>query len=163
MSAPINKTQAKALDHSVKHIIAEMEYRDYRIIQTDDEHLVGQLDAAGFRLREGFVVRDAFDEPVFPIGMSWFYTPYDAIAAIEMLDTILPAIKEDQPATALQFEYGTMWAYRRAFHFPYFAIIKLRGMVSAAAAFGDDLKTSEVNELLHALHQNVCQSQGGVK
>lgn len=163
MSAPLNRTQAKTIDHTVKNVIASMSYRDYQIIQTDDPNLVGQADAVGFRIREGFVVRDAFGDPVFPIGMSWFYTPYDAISAVEMLDTILPQIKEGQPATSLQYEWGLLWQHRLRFHLVYATLVGLRAMCDEATTFGDDtIKVSDLSDKLHLLRQSVAQARGGV-
>jgi hypothetical protein len=157
----VKAAAAPRMDLTVRNIIAEISYRDLRVIQTDDKHLVGQEDAAGFRVREGFVVRDDFDDAVLPPGLSWFYSPYDAIGAIEMRDLILPAIKESQPATTLTYEYNLMMQYRYKFPRVYAALNSLQVMCDEAATFGDDtLKAEDVRKLLHNLRVDIGAKNG---
>jgi hypothetical protein len=166
MSAPWRAPKAsagKAIDMTVApaSIIAETEHREYRVIQTNDPKFVGQADCAGFKISEGFVVRDAFDEPVLPNVIPWFYSPWDAIAAIEMLDTVVPAIKEGEPATTLVYEYTLMWQYRQHFHQVYAALHSLQTLCDDAATFGDDtLQVKDVRAVLHNLRQRVAGPSG---
>lgn len=142
---------------SIKH---ETSYRGYRIVQTDDPAVVGSKfpDKHGFTIDVGFVVMDEFDEIVFPVGLHWFWTPEDAIAAIELLDTILPTIKEGTPATTLLYEYGVMRAYRREFWHAYHALADIQKMCDDAAAFGDDPR-EDIVKRLHFLRQQVAQGR----
>jgi hypothetical protein len=142
------------------NIIHEVSYRDRRICLTDDANLVGQFhpDQWGFTTDRGYVVLDAFDEHVFPAGMHWFYTPDDAVNAIEMLDTILPTIQKGTPATTLLYEYGVMRAYRREFWITYNALARMQNILDDAVAFGDDATATLVTEL-HALRQAVAQGR----
>jgi hypothetical protein len=159
----MNRAAAKRLDMTVKNILGELEYRGLRIIHTDDKNLVGQEDAAGFTITSGFVVRDEFDEPVMPIGMSWFYTPYDAIAAIEMRDLVVPAIKETQPATTLTYEWNLMMQYRLKFPRVFAFLNSLQVACDEASTFGDDnIKALDIAKMLHVLRQDVA-ARGGVK
>ena len=142
---------------SIKH---ETMYRGYRIVQTDDPKVVGQPhpDKWGFTIDTGFVVLDEFDENVFPVGMHWFYTPDDAASAIEMLDTILPTIKDRSPSTTLLYEYGLMRTYRREFWHAYSALVDIQKTCDDAAAFGDDPR-EDIVKRLHFLRQQVAQGR----
>lgn len=142
---------------SIKH---EVKYRDYRIVQTDDPKVIGpgNPDKWGFAIGQGFVVMDEFDENVFPVGMHWFYTPDDAAAAIEMLDTILPIIKDRTPATTLLYEYGLMRTYRREFWHSYRALQEIQKACDDAATFGDNPR-EEIASRLHFLRQQVAQGK----
>jgi hypothetical protein len=142
------------------NILHEINYRDYRIVQTDDRALVGSLypDKFGFAATSGFVVLDAFDEHVFPAGMHWFFTPEDAVSAIEMLDTILPGIKESQPCTTLLYEYSTMRQYRREFWITYNAIARMQAICDEAKRF-DDNPVDEMQKCLSGLRAAVSQGR----
>jgi hypothetical protein len=142
-----------------RNIIHEVPYRDYRIVLTDDNALVGQQypDKWGFTTDRGFVVLDSFDEHVFPAGVHWFYTPEDAVAAIEMLDTVLPTIKEAHPSTHT-YEYGVMRSYRREFWQVFLALVKIQHAVDEASQF-DENPAVAIREILHTLRQNVAQGR----
>lgn len=142
------------------NIIHEVEYRGRRICCTNDAKLVGQShpDKWGFTTDRGYVVLDDFDEHVFPAGMHWFYTPDDAACAVEMLDTILPTLKEGQPATTLMYEYGVMRRYRQEFWSTYHALALIQKTCDDALAFDEDA-TSAVRTTLHALRQAVAQGR----
>ena len=143
-----------------KTILHEVPYRDYRIVLTDDRRLVGSTypDKFGFAVDRGFVVLDSFDEHVFPAGVHWFYTPDDAVAAIEMLDSVLPTIKETQPATTHTHEYGVMRSYRREFWQVFLALVKIQQKVDEAAQF-DENPADDIRTILHTLRQAVAQGR----
>jgi hypothetical protein len=144
-----------------KRIIQEVAYRDRRIVYTDDPKLVGSQhpDKWGFTCDRGFVVLDDFDENVLPIGMHWFFTADDAAAAIEMLDLVLPTIKEDQPCTTLLYEYGLLRSYRREFGSVYHTIVMIQKDIDDAAAFEENPAES-IKKRLHLLRQNAAQGKG---
>jgi hypothetical protein len=150
----------KPLTVDLSRILHEVEYRDRRIVCTDDPKVVGpgHPDKWGFTVDRGFVVLDDFDEIVFPIGMHWFYTPDDAAAAIEMLDHIFPAIKEDQPPTTLLYEYGLMRQYRKEFWYTYGAIVDIQKALDSAKAF-DENPAETISKRLHLLRQAVAQGK----
>jgi hypothetical protein len=150
----------KPLTVDPSRIIHEVEYRDRRIALTDDPKLLGPAypDKYGFTIERGFIVIDAFDEIVFPIGMHWFYTPDDAVAAIEMLDTILPGIKEDQAATTLLYEYGLMRQYRKEFWYTYGAVVDIQRALDKAKTF-DENPAETISKRLHLLRQAVAQGR----
>lgn len=140
-------------------ITHEFEYRGYRVVQTDDPAmLTAHPDKWGFVPSQAYVVINAFDEHVMPIGMHWFYTPDDAVAAIEMLDTILPQIKEGQAFTTLLHEYGVMRAYRREFAEVYRTLLNIKAKIDAARAF-DDNPAEDIDKELHLLRQNVARGR----
>lgn len=146
-----------------KNIIHEVEYRGRRIVLTDDKNLVGQPnpDAWGFTTDRGYVVLDEFDEHVFPIGQHWFYTPYDAAAAIELLDSALPEIKTAQPHTTFTYEYGVMRRYRADFGLTYKALVDIQNKIDEAKQF-DDNPTQAIADILHLLRQNVARSRSSI-
>lgn len=145
-----------------QNIIHETPYRGYRIVCTDDPNLVGQQypDKWGFTTDRGFVVLDDFEENVFPVGMHWFYTPEDAAAAIEMLDTILPIIKTRVPATSLRHEFFLMQQYRREFWSVYAALQKIDSACDdAQQGLDENRAATNIKAILHNLRQNVAQSR----
>lgn len=139
-------------------ILGETQHRGMRIIHTNDPRLVGQKDLAGFDITQGFIVLDEFDDPVLPPLMSWFYTPYDAIMAIEMRDIAMPDIKASQPATSFQYEYGLMWQYRQNFDAVYHALNRIQAACDEGDSFGEDPST-QIKEILHTLRQRVAQAR----
>src|SRR5690606_28411683 len=67
----------------------EFEWRGYRIIHTTDKKLIGETkDRFGFPVTQGWIVRDCFDDNPIPPPTQWFYTPYDAIAAVEIVEAM---------------------------------------------------------------------------
>jgi hypothetical protein len=152
-----NKPLPSPKPESIKH---EVPYRGRRIVLTDDPRLVGAPypDKWGFTTDQGFVVLDEFDEIEFPVGMHWFWTPDDAACAIELLDTILPTIKEGTPATTLLYEHGIMRAYRREFWHVYHALADIRKACDDAVAFGDN-PCEDIVKRLHFLRQQVAQGK----
>lgn len=159
MSAHWNKSSkvsATAPLPSPDNIIHEVPYRGRRIVCTDDKRLVGQLypDSFGFTTDRGYVVLDEFDEIIFPIGMHWFYTPHDAACAIEMLDTILPTIKEEAPYETLSHAYHLMSRYRQMFWCTYTAILSIDRALAQAVQFEENPR-DEIATILHNLRQRV--------
>lgn len=152
------KTASQAIDLAPRSNLGEMEWRGERIIHTDDVRLVGGI-VAGFAIAQGFVVRDAFDEPTLPVSMQAFFTPWDAIAAIEMRDTVLPTIKEHTPTTTLVYEYNLMWAYRQNYWMVHHALQLIQNALDDAVAF-DDNPARAVGDILHGLRQNIAQARG---
>lgn len=144
------------LDPAPRDIIREREYRGQRIIQTRDTRFVGDKDAWGFSLDVGFIVRDEFDDYVLPVPMHAFYSPHDAIDAIEMRDTILPTIKADQPATTLVYEYQLMWSYRVNFSHTYGALKQIEKACLDARDF-DENPREKVLDILNLLRAAVAR------
>lgn len=146
------------IDPTPRDIIAECTHRGVRIVQTSDPRFVGQADCAGFKIDSGFVVRDEFDDFVLPVPMQWFYTPYDAIAAIEMRDTVLPTIKEATPATTLVYEYNLMWSFRQNYHYVHHALAKIQNALDDAAQF-DENPARAIGDILHGLRQQIASAR----
>lgn len=139
------------MDMTVRDIIHEAEYRGVRIIQTRDPKFVGQTDAFGFKLSEGFVVRDEFDENPLPSAlMSWFYSPYDAIAGIETLHEILPL---EHPRTTVQHEYQRLLLAKRHFWRVYNAMQKIRKACEESREL-DENPREDVLSILNTLQQS---------
>jgi hypothetical protein len=143
----------KKFDPTVRDIVHEAPYRDVRIIQTRDPRWVGQADAFGFKLDCGFVIRDELDEIVYPSpAMAWFYTPYDAIAAIETVHTILPM---EHPRSTAAHEYNRMYEMRQQQFWRFYnAMQRIQKACEDARDF-DDNPTEDVLGIIAALKQAV--------
>lgn len=125
-------------------------HRGYEILHTTDPRFIGQVDVYGFKPTSGFIVRDDMGDYVLPIPMQWFYTPYDAVAAIEMMETAAP----DSPV----FQYGLMQAYRRNWWMVFGAMNKILDTCIDAREL-DDNPREDIYQILHVLRQSVAQSK----
>ena len=136
-----------------KDIIHETTLRGCRIIQTSDQRFVGMKDAAGFNITTGFVVRDEFDDYVLPQTMQWFYSPYDAAAAIYIKDLVMPLHKQDKWPTTLLYEYSYQWAMRQNFYNVFIALDKIKRLCENSRDF-DENPREEVLTVLNGLRQS---------
>lgn len=133
-------------------VLGSTTYRGYEIIHTTDPRFIhAVVDIYGFKPTSGFIVRDDFGEYVMPIAMQWFYTPYDAVAAIEMLEYAKP------PTTPL-FEYTLMQAFRRNWWMVHTTMQKILKTCVECRDL-DENPREEIYQLLHLLRQNVAQSR----
>jgi hypothetical protein len=145
----------KAPDMTVRDIIAECEYRGLRIIHTRDPKFVGQSDVFGFKITEGFVVRDDLDECPMPPAMSWFYSPYDAINGIETLHEILP---ECHPRTTATHEFYRMMHAKRHFARIWTAILRAQKVCRESRELDENPREevlSIIDTLLQTLHEGM--------
>jgi hypothetical protein len=152
MSESLNYTP-KPIDMTVREIISESEYRGLRIIHTRDPKFVGQADAFGFKLTEGFVVRDDMDDCPLPPAMNWFYSPYDAINGIETLHEILPLC---HPRTTAQFEYYRMLDAKRHFARVWTALLKVQKIGRESRELDENPREeimSIIDTLLQSFHE----------
>jgi hypothetical protein len=137
--------QARKVKVSIpSNIIQEIEYRGYRIIQTDDKDWVASgQDAYGFTNTRVFVIFDEFDEPAMPVGMMAHWTVHEAIAAIEMKDTVLPVITAGKWATSALYEFNLMRARRRHAWKTHASLATIKKLCTDAQAF-DDNPTADI-------------------
>lgn len=145
----------KPVDMTVRDAIHEVEYRGLRIIHTRDPKFVGQSDAFGFKLTEGFVVRDDLDECPLPPAMQWFYSPYDAINGIETLHEILPLC---HPRTTAQFEYYRLQHAKRHFARVWNAILRTQKVCREARELDENPREevlSIIDTMLQTLHEGM--------
>lgn len=124
----------------------EIEWRGRRIVQMPYNK---DLDSYGFTMPVAFRVLDEFDDNALPLAQTWFWSPAEAISAIEMCDSIAPDKK--WPTTA-QYEYNYMMLYRRNHDAVYNALKKIR------AVLDDDLEdhpAKAIRRILDLLHQGM--------
>ena len=126
-------------------------HRDCEIIHTTDARFIGNVDVYGFKPTSGFIVRDEYGDHILPLPMQWFYTPYDAVAAIEMMEFA-------KPPTTPTFEYGLMQAYRRNWWMVFITLDKIKKLIVECKPM-DENPADEIDGLLHLLRQNVAQSR----
>jgi hypothetical protein len=126
-------------------------YRDCEIIHTTDPRFIGNIDVYGFKPTSGFIVRDDMGDYVLPLPMQWFYTPYEAVAAIEMMEYAKP------PSSPI-FEYGIMQAYRRNWWMVFTTIEKILKTCVECRDL-DENPREEIYDMLHLLRQNVASSR----
>lgn len=115
-------------------ILGEFVYRGRRVIHTTDKRFIHGAKTWGIQMPSGFVVRDDFDDYCLPVGEDVFFTPHEAIAAIEMMDVILPTIREGQfkKAESLEYAYREMRVHYRCYHAVHEAIKEIENTVFAA-------------------------------
>lgn len=135
----------------------EMLWRGDRILQVPyTVQPFNKCDAFGFTVKEAFIVRDDFDEPCLPMQQQWFWSPGEAIAAIEMRDVICPAVRGPRWPTTVTHEYNQMTLYRRNFDLVYHALIKIKAALRSAAEF-DDNPAKDIKSILELLQINVSE------
>lgn len=137
--------------------MTEFTYRGYRVIQTTDPAIIRQSpDEYGFVPSCGFIVRDEFDENPFPVAFAWFYTPHDAIAAIEVLDTVLPSLAERVPQPTFTSTFMEMWRWRKDFWCVFAMVIAIENQAKEELALDDDPKSfaEAVRSRIHTFRSN---------
>ncbi len=135
----------------------EITYRGYRIVQVDAPKELDKFECMGFTMPKAFQVLDDFDEPLL-IVPQYFWSPTDAIAAIEMVDTILPERKSKRWPTTAVYEYGLMWAHRRMFWFVYHTLNQIRNELKKAREW-DENPTEKIEGLLTCMRVAVSENR----
>lgn len=139
----------------------EMQWRGERIVQVPyTVQPFNKADAFGFTVKEAYVVRDGLDEPCLPLSQQWFWSPGEAIAAIEMRDTLAPLIRGPKWPSTVMYEYNLMVTYRRNFHHVYDALVRIRKACDESRDF-DENPRAEIEKILHALRQNIQPRAAG--
>lgn len=142
--------------------ITEMRWRGERIVQMPYDASGNNLNGWGFKVTHAFQVLDDFDDHALPFVQQWFWTPGDAVAAIEARDLIAPLkISGKWPSTA-QYEYNTMLVYRSCFYLVYESLQKIRLAIQNAKDFGDN-PSADIEQILHLLHQNAFRAAKGAQ
>jgi len=126
----------------------EFEWRGYRIIHTTDKKLIGETkDRFGFPVTQGWIVRDCFDDNPIPPPTQWFYTPYDAIAAVEIVE----AMRENTtPWTSFNAAYYGSMHLRNHFWIVFSTLLSIEKLCRDAAKF-DDNPGAAVLDRLHMM------------
>jgi hypothetical protein len=127
--------------------VNELVWRGRRIVQID--YAGKEIDCYGFKINQAFKVLDDLDDNALPLVQTWFWSPSDAIAAIEMVDSI---VKDKKWPTTAQFEYNYMNMYRRNHDVVYNALKRIREVLD------DDLEDEpckRIRRILDVLHQNM--------
>ena len=137
----------------------EVTYNGRRIVANQYNGLHDNIDSMGFKVPVAFVVLDEFDEPALPIIQHWFWSPYDAAAAIRFVDWVSPRIAKNKKwATSVAYEYNQMVAYRRNFDHVYAALREIEDMCISARDF-DDNATPDILKRLQLLRQVVAEGR----
>jgi len=132
----------------------EMKWRGERILQVDYTPK-NDIDCYGFKINQAFVVRDDFDDECLPTLQQWFWSPTDAIAAIEMRDLIAPEMKAGKRwPTTVAYEYNQMTLYRRNFDQVYLALNRIKKTIAECDQWGESAN-AKVKDILTLLHQNM--------
>lgn len=142
----------------------EIEYKGHRIVLVDYDPVSHHPDL-GLHPRQAFVVRDEMDEPSLPTSQQWFWAPRDAMAAIDVAESLIHMVKDRKWPSTVCFEYNQLVAYRQNFDLVYGVILKARQIVrdarESAKDFGEDVSSEieEIDRLLSALPAQV-QARG---
>lgn len=140
-------------------VLGSMIYRGYEIIHTNDPRLVGDKNCAGFNITSGFIVRDDMGDTVLPNLLAWFYTPFDAIAAIQIMD-MLPDLQDGgRWPTTILYEYNKQYAQRRDFVMAFHTFHKIKKLCAQSVEF-DENPRDEIGQLIHAFEQHAWSATG---
>lgn len=130
----------------------EMQWRDRRIVQVDYKG----PDCYGFKMHTAFEVRDEFDEPALPVVQHQFWSPADAIAAVECCDIVAPKMIGKKWPSTVQYEFNLMLLYRRNHDLVYDALRRIREAVQQARDF-DENPSDAILGILNGLHATMDQ------
>lgn len=142
----------------------EIEYKGHRIVLVDYDPVVHHPDL-GLTPKQAFVVRDEMDEPSLPTSQQWFWSPRDAMAAIEVAESLVHLVKGKKWPSTVCFEYNQLVAHRQNFDLVYGVVLKVRQIVrdarSAAADFDDEVpdEIAQIDKVVSALPAQV-QARG---
>lgn len=136
----------------------EMRHRGYRIVQVDKPKHADTFTSHGFEMAQAFEVLDDYDDPILPVPQ-YFWSPRDAIAAIEMVDTVFPDRKGSKWPTTAAHEYSLMQAYRRQFWFVFHVLKTVMPRILRDAKQWDENPTAQLESELVKLHTNVYQER----
>ena len=127
----------------------EFVHRDYRIIHTTDPKEIGQTkDSYGFPVTQGWIIRDSFDENPVPAPTTWFYTPFDAVAAVEIID----AMRADHsPFPSFNAAYYGAAQLRVHFWLVFAALRSIEARCREALPFDEDGLAKWVLDDLHRM------------
>lgn len=140
--------------------INEIEFRGRRVVANAYKGAFDKSDTLGFRVPVVYSVLDEFDDPALPTSQHWFWSPFDATAAIRFVEWVTPRIDKSKKnwATTIAYEYNTMIAYRRNFDEVYGAIREIEQMCVEAKDFDEDM-TDAVLKRLQLLRQVVAEGR----
>lgn len=118
-----------------------LSYGGYEILQVPHTGLFDKSDTAGFNVDVAYTVTDDFGDPALPLVQQKFWSPADARAAIDCVNSFKPAGK-NLPARRLQGQQAHRFtqaiAFRLNFMSVFLAFEDIRKECTMAADFGDD-------------------------
>lgn len=153
----VPKVRASLPAPRAEFIVAEVAYKSYRIVQTNDPEWLGYgTTPEGLLVPYVLVVLDEFDDLALPIGMQVHYTLLEAKAAIDIRDIVFPLkAGPTWPTTALH-EYAVFQSYRRNFPRVMEALARIKKSCVDAKDF-DDNPGEDVLQHLHLLNMVIVE------
>lgn len=111
----------------------ELEYRGYRVVEVNYNPVQGDL----FSPDRAYTVLDGFDDPL-PILQQLHWTPFEAMAAIDILiDAPDHTISRRWPST-ITYEYNKALVFRKHWSLTYVALLDIESLCRNAQDFDDN-------------------------
>lgn len=130
----------------------EIEYNGERIVQNQYHNLLDNMESFGFKVDRAYVVVDEFDEPSLPTVQQWFWSPIDAMHAIDLSRWAKKFFNFKKWPTTVAHEYNNLLAYKRHIALVY---ITIREVVELLKSAGDGLEDDSdiIRQALNKLYQ----------
>jgi len=135
----------------------EFEYKGYIIRQVEYVPTIERVESFGMKVDSAYrVLDDITEEDALPFLQKWFWTPAEAISAVDLHLYLKSLGKRLAPSTAI-FEYNQALRYRWRWGSCFVALMKIEKAIEGAAVLGED-PTEEVQEILRTMKAEVHSS-----
>lgn len=117
-----------------------LDYKGYVIEKIPYVGTFDKYESRGFTIDYAFRVVDDFGDPTLPTSQQTFWSPSDAIAAIDLANTIAERVKKNIRAwpTTTQHEFNRWVNYRRRFWRMCQALENIERLCNQAADFDEN-------------------------
>lgn len=137
----------------------EIEYKGERIVQNEYHNLHENTESFGFKVNRAYVVVDEFDDPSLPTNQQWFWSPLDAMHAIDLVHWAKKFFNFKRWPTTVAHEYNVLLNYKRHIALVYITVREVMELLKSADDGLDDegdIIKQALNKL-YQLHQVVCE------
>lgn len=116
----------------------DYEYKGLSIVQNDYHNLHGNIDTFGFTVNQAYVVTDEMGDPGLPTIQQWFWSPYDAIVAIDLSEYFKARVPQKKWPTTVAHEFNIALCFRKKFGLTYIALREIEEACKDADSMGED-------------------------
>lgn len=121
----------------------EIQYKGERIVQNHYNAQHESIENMGFPVNRAYVVMDEFDEPSLPIIEQWFWSPIDAMQAIDLCKWAEKFFNFKKWPTTIAHEYHVLMAYKRHIAQVYITIRDVRKILDSNDGLEDEAEIIE--------------------
>lgn len=134
----------------------ELNYRGERIVQIDFDQTADIF--YGFEVKHTYTVLDDFDEFSLPTVQHQFWTPHEAMAAVDVVKDAAKWVIDPKrwPSTAM-FEYNVALRYRQRWGIVYATLLAIEAEVKSCEDF-DENPSEAIKKLLADMRAKVMAS-----